>query len=66
MLEKNLGIPAADVPQVFCPYKEALKLYRLNLNLPEDVTLLWVDDNFSYIRQLSNPEEQKRKGGGGV
>lgn len=66
MLEKNLGVSAADVPQVFCPYKEALKLYRLNLNLPEDVTLLWVDDNFSYIRQLSNPEEQKRKGGGGV
>lgn len=66
MLAANIDRPVTEVPQIFCPYKEALKLYRLGLDLPEDVTLLWADDNFSYIRQLSDPSEQKRKGGGGV
>lgn len=66
MLATGIGRPVNQIPQIFCPYKEALKLYRLGLDLPEDVTLLWADDNFSYIRQLSNPDEQKRKGGGGV
>ena len=56
----------SSVPQMFCPYKEALDLYRMNLNLPDDVTLIWPDDNFGYMRQLSNPVEQKRKGGGGI
>lgn len=65
MLGRTFG-SADKVPQVFCPYKEALPLYRMGLELPDDITLLWVDDNFSYIRQLSDPKEQKRKGGGGV
>lgn len=66
MLKANTGKAANEVPQMFCPYKEAMRLYRLGLDLPEDVTLMWVDDNFGYIRQLSNPEEQKRSGGAGV
>lgn len=57
---------ASQVPQVFCPYKEALKLYRIGLDLADDITLLWVDDNYGYIRQLSNPTEQLRSGGSGV
>ena len=66
ILESNLGKNAEKVPQMFNPYKEALTLYRMGLDLPEDITLVWPDDNFGYIRQLSNPEEQKRSGGGGV
>lgn len=66
MIDRTFDQPVYEIPQIFCPYKEALKLYRLDLNLPEDVTLLWADDNFGYIRQLSDPTEQKRKGGGGV
>jgi lysophospholipase L1-like esterase len=55
-----------DIPQVFVPYKEVLKAYDNGLKLPEDVTLVWCDDNNGYIMRLSNPEEQKRPGGGGV
>lgn len=66
MIERDLGRPAADVPQIFCPYKEALKPYRLGMQLPGDVTLVWADDNHGFMRQLSKPEEQRRKGGGGV
>lgn len=66
ILENRLQKPASDIPQVFCPYKEVLTLYRAGLQLPDDVTILWVDDNHGYIRQLPNPDEQKRSGGGGV
>lgn len=66
MIERDLGRPAADVPQIFCPYKEALKPYRLGMQLPGDVTLVWADDNHGFMRRLSTPEEQRRKGGGGV
>ncbi len=55
-----------SVPQLFCPYKEVLTLYQRGLDLPEDVTIVWADDNHGYIRQLSSPEEQKRSGGSGV
>ncbi len=66
ILAENLGKDASEVPQMFNPYKEALTLYRMGLDLADDITLVWPDDNFGYIRQLSTPEEQARSGGGGV
>lgn len=47
-------------------YKEVLDLYNKGLNVPDDVTIMWCDDNHGYIRRLSNKEEQKRKGGSGI
>lgn len=66
ILQTYLEKPKESVPQLFCPYKEALLHYNQGINLPEDVTLLWPDDNHGYIRQLSDPTEQLRGGGGGV
>jgi len=66
ILKKTLGKKISEIPQSFCPYKEVLELYVNGLSVPEDVTILWVDDNHGYIRQLPNPEEQKRAGGHGV
>jgi hypothetical protein len=66
MLRKYVNSDPTRVPQIFVPYKEVLLLYQNGLKVPEDVTLVWVDDNFGYIRQLSNSTEQKRKGGSGV
>lgn len=55
------------VPQVFIPYKEVLNIYNTGkLELPEDVSLIWCDDNFGYVSRLSTPQEQKRSGGSGV
>ena len=54
------------VPQIFVPYKEVLSIYQDGLQLPEDITLVWPDDNHGYIRQLSTPQEQQRSGGSGV
>lgn len=65
LIEKHIGNPES-VPQVFTVYKEVLDLYDYGLDLPDDVTLMWTDDNYGYIRRLSNAEERKRSGGSGV
>lgn len=54
------------VAQCFVPYKEVLPIYDAGLKVPDDVTLVWVDDNFGYLRRLSNPNERRRSGGAGV
>lgn len=56
-----------EIPQIFVPYKEVLSIYESGLvNVPDDVTLVWPDDNHGFIRRLSNGAEQLRSGGGGV
>ena len=66
ILAGELGKPEARIPQIFCPYKEVLDLYQAGMKLPDDVTIVWADDNYGYIRQLSDPAEQKRSGRSGV
>ena len=66
ILTKYISKPLGEVPQIFVPYKEALDVYESGLEVPDDVTLVWVDDNYGYIKRLSNPEEQKRSGRSGV
>jgi len=66
ILTTHIDKKITETPQVFIPYKEVLTLYNNGLKVPEDVTLMWVDDNFGYIRRLSNPLERKRPGGAGV
>jgi hypothetical protein len=66
LLTKYVNLNVAEIPQIFCPYKEVLADYRAGLNVPEDVTIVFPDDNFGYIRDFPNATEQKRKGGFGV
>lgn len=66
ILEKEIKKDPKTIPQAFVPYKEVLNYYQNGLKLPEDITLVWTDDNYGYIRQLSNPKEQLREGGAGV
>ena len=66
MLSNTFKKPLEAIPQAFVPYKEVLELYDNGLKIPEDITLVWPDDNYGYIRRLSNSEEQKRSGGSGV
>ena len=65
LIQKHIGEPTT-VPQLFIPYKEVLDAYNAGLQVPDDVTLCWVDDNHGYIRQLPKAREQARKGGNGV
>jgi hypothetical protein len=66
LLARHVAGPVEQVPQVFAAYKEVLGLYRQGLKVPDDVTLMWPDDNFGYIRGFANPAERKRSGGNGV
>ena len=52
--------------QVFVPYKEVLDLYDAGLDVPDDVTIIWVNDNFGHMRRYPNAEELTRKGGHGL
>ena len=54
------------VPQVFIPYKEVLDAYNAGLQVPDDVTLMWCDDNYGYIRHFPTKAEQRRSGGNGI
>jgi hypothetical protein len=66
MLSNTFKKPLTEIPQAFVPYKEVLELYDNGLKVPSDITLVWPDDNYGYIRRLSNEEEHKRVGGSGV
>jgi len=66
LLKKYVNPDLTKVPQLFAPYKEVLPLYQAGMKVPDDVTILWCDDNYGYIRQLSTPAEQQRSGGSGV
>lgn len=55
-----------EVPQVFCAYKEVMDIYKGGLKLPDDVTLLWADDNHGFMKHLPDSTERKRSGGSGI
>ena len=57
-LEKN--------PQSWALYKEVQEYYEKGMRVPDDVTLLWCDDNWGNIRRLPTAEERKRSGGAGI
>ena len=66
MLANWVNPDPSKVPQIFCPYKEVLDLYNMNMQVPDDVTLVWPDDNHGYIRRLSNSSERTRSGHSGI
>ncbi|MGA2175045.1 MAG: glycosyl hydrolase 115 family protein [Verrucomicrobiota bacterium] len=77
LLEKIVGVErdiirdvletnAASVPQLWALYKEVQEYYEKGMRVPDDVTLLWCDDNWGNIRRLPTPEERGRAGGAGI
>jgi hypothetical protein len=57
---------ATDIPQMWCLYKEVQGYYEdYGLTVPDDVTLLWADDNWGNIRRLPLANETGRTGGAG-
>jgi hypothetical protein len=55
-----------NAPQVWALYKEVQEYYEKGMRVPDDVTLLWCDDNWGNIRRLPTAEERARPGGAGV
>lgn len=66
LIRRYVDKDVTKVPQVFIPYKEVLDVYNAGLEVPEDVTLMWCDDNYGYIRHFPTEWEAARKGGNGI
>lgn len=66
LLKKYTGSDLTKIPQMFMPYKEVLEIMENGLRVPDDVTIVWCDDNYGYMTRLSDAEQQKRSGGAGV
>ena len=66
LLRKYIPKDVEKIPQVFIPYKEVLDVYHAGLKVPEDVCLMWCDDNYGYIHHFPTEQERARQGGNGV
>lgn len=66
LLRKALDKPIQQIPQALTLYKEVLEIYQAGLDVPDDITLVWPDDNYGYLHQLSTQQESKRPGGAGL
>ncbi len=66
ILADEMNPDPAKVPQLWCLYKEVQDFYNAGMRVPDDVTLLWADDNWGNVRRLPTPEERPRAGGAGV
>ena len=56
----------STVTQDWALYKEVQEYYEKGMRVPDDVTLLWCDDNWGNIRRLPTPHERQRSGGAGI
>jgi Glycosyl hydrolase family 115/Gylcosyl hydrolase family 115 C-terminal domain len=66
IIAKVLNPDVTQVPQLWALYKEVQEYYEKGMRVPDDVTLLWCDDNWGNIRRLPTSEERKRGGGAGI
>jgi len=66
ILARNLQREVTTIPQVFIPYKEVLDIYNSGLKVPEDVCLMWCDDNYGYLTHFPDSTERQRSGGHGL
>ncbi len=60
------GKPADQTPQVWALYKEVQAYYDHGMKVPDDVTLLFSDDNWGNLRRLPDLTAKPRAGGYGI
>jgi len=66
LIAAEINPDVTQVPQLWCLYKEVLDYYNAGMRVPDDVTLLWAEDNWGNVRRLPTAEERRRTGGAGV
>jgi Glycosyl hydrolase family 115/Gylcosyl hydrolase family 115 C-terminal domain len=66
IIADHVNPDVTKVPQDWALYKEVQEYYEKGMRVPDDVTLLWCDDNWGNIRRLPTPDERKRRGGAGI
>ena len=66
IIARHMGPDVTKVPQIWAIYKEVQEYYERGMRVPDDVTLLWSDDNHGNLRRVPSPEERGRSGGAGI
>jgi len=66
IIEEVTGKPASQTPQDWALYKEVQDYYDKGMRVPDDVTLLFSDDNWGNLRRLPKPDAKPRSGGYGI
>jgi hypothetical protein len=66
IIEDVTGQKAEKTPQVWALYKEVQDYYDHGMRVPDDVTLLFCDDNWGNVRKLPDLNAKPRKGGYGI
>lgn len=66
IIRKVYGRSPEEVPQLWAIFTEVQRYYDAGFNVPDDVTLLFCDNNWGYIRRKGTIKDSKRKGGLGL
>jgi Glycosyl hydrolase family 115/Gylcosyl hydrolase family 115 C-terminal domain len=66
ILKEEVNPDITKIPQVWALYKEVQSYYEQGMRVPDDVTLLWSDDNFGNLRRVPTDSERSRAGGAGI
>ena len=66
IIKKVSGKKITETPQVWALYKEVQDYYDKGMRVPDDVTLLFCDDNWGNVRKLPDPAAKAHKGGYGM
>ena len=66
IIEEVTDKPADQTPQVWALYKEVQEYYDMGMRVPDDIILLYCDDNWGNIRRVPGDEERRHPGGTGL
>ncbi|MFO7313985.1 glycosyl hydrolase 115 family protein [Rhodothermus marinus] len=66
ILAEETGRDPSEIPQAWTIYKEVQDYYEKGMRVPEDITIVFTDDNWGNVRLLPPPGSPPRKGGYGM
>lgn len=66
IISEITGKKPEETPQVWALYKEVQDYYDQGMRVPDDVTLLFCDDNWGNVRKLPEINSKPHKGGYGM
>jgi hypothetical protein len=66
ILSEEINQDVTKIPQLWCLYKEVQGYYDAGMRVPDDVTLLWAEDNWGNLRRVPAAAERTRTGGAGI
>ena len=66
ILAQVTGTDITTIPQVWTLYKEVLRYWAEGMSAPDDVTVVFTDDNWGNIRRVPDQSLPSRSGGYGL